>query len=319
MIGDFFGGTFLENVIVIDEELDNQTGPSALLPGTVSLAGADRRFKVAENVSPIPRDRIFFNFNHFRNALVDINRQQQSLNRFTFGFEKTFLEGLGSIETRLPLADGLNSRQVRDLADQTASEWGNLAIAFKLNLLSGSNYIIVGGASMTFPTGDDFELIDFAGQTEPAVRIKNEAIHLAPYIGGLIQGDQYFLQGFIQTDFDLEGNAVFRHSFFEGRLQDQNLLFIDAALGRWLYRDPNQIVSGICAIGELHYTSTINDTDEVAGFTNPHNRMDILNATAAVHFQLGLTTCRIGGTAPLRSGAEELFDGEFLVQLGRQF
>jgi hypothetical protein len=41
MVGDFFGGGFL------------------LSSGqTVPIAGGDRRFKVAENVSPIPRDRI---------------------------------------------------------------------------------------------------------------------------------------------------------------------------------------------------------------------------------------------------------------------
>jgi hypothetical protein len=94
MVGDFLGGGFL------------------LTSGqTVPIARGDRRFKVAENVSPIPRDRILFNYNHFHNSLTDINGASRDLDRFTFGFEKTFLHGRASIETRLPLAVGLISPQ----------------------------------------------------------------------------------------------------------------------------------------------------------------------------------------------------------------
>jgi hypothetical protein len=37
------------------------------------LAGGDRRFKISENNSPFPQDRIFFNYHHFHNAVVDVN------------------------------------------------------------------------------------------------------------------------------------------------------------------------------------------------------------------------------------------------------
>ncbi len=306
MIGDFFGGTFLLG---------------SLLGATVSLAGGDRRFKVAENVSPIPQDRILFNYNHFHNALLDINDEKQSLDRFTFGFEKTVLAGTSSIEVRLPFGHGLDSSQAFGADDTQGTELGNLALAFKTTLLSGCHWMVSAGTTMTLPTGDDFALS--LGGNGNDLLIQNEAVHLAPFLGFIAQPNPcWFAQGFVQADFDLNGNDVFT-SFggFEGTLQDQNLLFIDASIGRWLHRscDPCARFSGVAAIAELHYTTTMNDTDGVVGISNPFNRMDILNATGALNFQFGKTSLRVGGAAPLRQDEEHLFDAEVLVQLNRNY
>jgi hypothetical protein len=305
MIGDFFGGSFLLG---------------SFLGSTISLAGGDRRFKVAENVSPIPQDRVFFNFNHFNNPLTDVNGVSRSLQRFTFGFEKTFLRGDASFEMRVPFASALNSSQTFGFPDTRNTEFGNLAFAFKANLLSGRKGMLSGGTTMTVPTGDDFEL--FRGTTRQLV-VENEAVHLAPFLGWLVQPNRrWFAQGFIQADIDLNGNDVatgFRG--FEGVLQDQNLLFIDASVGRWLCRscDPCDCLTGVAALAELHYTTTLNDTDRVAGIKNPFNRMDILNATAALNAQFRRTSVRVGGTAPLTDDEERLFDAEVIFQLNRNF
>jgi hypothetical protein len=300
MVGDFFGGGFL------------------LSSGqTVPIAGGDRRFKVAENVSPIPRDRILFNYNHFHNSLTDINGASRDLDRFTFGFEKTMLHGKASIETRLPLAVGLDSRQSVGGTDTRSTELGNLAFAFKANVISRCNWMVSAGTSLTVPTGDDY--VQFNGAA-PELEIQNDAVHLAPFVGFLAQPNRCcFAQGFIQADFDLGGNDVFSGTNgFEGVLQDQNLLFIDASIGRWLHRSPCNTCS-VAAMAELHYTATLNDTDAVAGVSNPFNRMDILNATAALDFQVGKTSLRVGGAAPLRSDEEQLFDSEIILQLNRYF
>lgn len=37
------------------------------------LAGGDRRFKLSDNNSPFPQDRIIFTYHHFHNAIVDVN------------------------------------------------------------------------------------------------------------------------------------------------------------------------------------------------------------------------------------------------------
>jgi hypothetical protein len=153
--------------------------------------------------------------------------------------------------------------------------------------------------------------------------VRNQAVHLAPFIGWLIVNEHdWFAQGFVQTDFDLNGNEVVRNrNWVLGRLQDQNLLFVDASIGRWLMKDDSshRWVNGIALMTELHYTTTMNDTDSVGGLTNIFGHMDILNFTAALHLQSGMTSVRVGAAAPLRDDEESLYDAEVIVQLTRQF
>ena len=200
MIGDHFGGLLLLQT----PGFSGFAGATA----TVALAGGDRRFKISENVSPIPRDRLFFNYNHFENALTDISGVTRSLDRFTLGLEKTFFDGEASIETRLPLLCGLNSRQTEFGPDNGGDELGNLAMAAKMVLYSTKHGLISGGLAMTFPTGDDFVSIPSFGG--PAVRVENQAVHLGPFLGYLVQPNEcWFAQGFVQADFDLSGNNVY--------------------------------------------------------------------------------------------------------------
>lgn len=96
---------------------------------------------VADNNSPIPRDRVSFRYNHFHNALqvTGISNQvfgatgQQSginagqsddpstrtvgdairefnVNMYTFGFEKTFFDRMLSLELRVPFATSVASK-----------------------------------------------------------------------------------------------------------------------------------------------------------------------------------------------------------------
>ena len=303
MIGDFFGSTL---------------GIDSVHEHTIALAGGDRRFKVAENTSPVPQDRVFFNYNHFHDALRDVNEAARNLDRFTFGLEKTFWCGMGSIETRLPFAGGLDSRQTFGDLDTGSVELGNLASTLKFRLLSGNNWLLSGGTTMTVPTGEDFRL--FSGNA-PQLIVENDAVHLAPFLGYLRTSGRGFFQAFIQTDFDLNGNDVFSNGNFEGVVQDQNLLFLDVGVGRWLRRcyDPCDGFRGVAAIAELHYTTTMNDTDTVSSVSNPFNRMDLLNATGALHIQRGPTALRVGGAAPLRDDEERMFEAEILVQLTRLY
>src|SRR5438874_667672 len=62
-----------------------------------------RGFKIADNQSPIPQDRVFFNFNYYNNVNYAIDRKFGApvngiqIYRYLAGFEKTFLGGLASI------------------------------------------------------------------------------------------------------------------------------------------------------------------------------------------------------------------------------
>ncbi len=312
MMGDLFGG-----LLSLQENFDS----------TMAIAGGDRRFKISENVSPIPQDRVFFNYNHFENALTDVDGVNHSLDRFTFGLEKTFIDGNASFEVRLPIVSGLDAFQSLS-GDNSGVEVGNLGMYVKAILLSGTDWAMSGGLAMTVPTGNDSQ----ANLSSDFVEIENDAVHLAPFLGYLTRPNRcWFAQGFIQADFDLNGNDVYDGTLsdrvYRGTVQEQNLLFVDASVGRWIHRscDPCRGLRGVAAIAELHYTTTLNDTDTVSPVgnpytvSNPYNRMDILNATGAVVVKYPKSSFRVGAAAPLRDGEERLFDAEIIFQFNRFF
>ncbi len=83
------------------------TPPGARLASAV--VPSVRGFKIAENQSPQPQDRVFFTFDYFSDLNGALNRRFESpvndltAYRYIFGFEKTFDEGFGSVGFRLPL------------------------------------------------------------------------------------------------------------------------------------------------------------------------------------------------------------------------
>ena len=74
------------------------------------LAPSARSFKIADNQSPMPQDRVYFTFNYFNNLNAAAEQETSSRRsrnlrayRYIFGLEKTFDEGRGSIGIQLPL------------------------------------------------------------------------------------------------------------------------------------------------------------------------------------------------------------------------
>ena len=116
-------------------------------------------------------------------------------------------------------------------------------------------------------------------------------------------------------------------------------MYFDVSGGYWLYQNPGgRWLTGLAGILELHYSTTIQDTDTIAGpagnsflfFSNTFNRVDVLNLTAGLHIQLTeCTTVRLAGVAPLRStpadffggvrASNKFFDSEIQVQINRRF
>src|SRR5262249_14312798 len=71
-----------------------------------SNGGAVGRTKIADDNSPLPRDRFILDYDYFDN--VPLSRQT-GVHRFSPGIEKTFLDQSASIEVRLPFAATLSS------------------------------------------------------------------------------------------------------------------------------------------------------------------------------------------------------------------
>jgi hypothetical protein len=317
--GDFFSG-------------GSKLTSSALLGGTLGvrsivlpLSGGDRRYKLTEHNSPIPQDRVFFNYHHFENALSDAVGNPANLDRFTFGVEKTFRDGLWSIELRVPFASGLSSDQ--NGPTSFGQEFGNIALTFKRLLHTSECLTVSAGLGVIFPTADDAAVINGTS----SLRMKNEAYHLLPFLGiQWMPNDCLWVQFFTLADFDLNGNTttwvIAGGNPRVDNYRDQNLLFIDVSVGYWLFHCPDEcrLLTGLAPIIELHYSTTLQDTDVFSAsgqsandnfVSNPFNRMDVVNLTAGLRAELfGRSYLTVAGVAPLRKGDEKLFDAEFGVQ-----
>ncbi len=299
----------------------------------MAIAGGDRVFKIAENDSPFPRDRVFFGFNHYQNALQDVAFNQRNFDRYTFGFEKTFFNKQCSVELRIPFGSGLNSVQtIGPDASLTGTEFGNLPLVFKGILHQWDTLLISAGVGISLPTARDAQLF-YQGQEQ--LLIRNQAVHVSPILGAWwTPNDRWFVQGFAQVNFDTNGNDVYMNNGegmdYTGTFQDQSLLFVDLAIGRWLYRNPSaRGLTAVVPTVELHYTSTLQNADVVRGFgpndtfttvSSTYNRADVLDLTAGLHFLFGeRSALTVAAVAPLRTGDNRMFDAECLVQFNRWF
>jgi hypothetical protein len=304
-----------------------------IFEASLGLAGGSRPFKIAEDESPIPTDRLIFDYNHFQNPLVDINGQTHNLDRFTFGIEKTFRDGLWSLEFRVPFATDYNSTQSLVGGSLFGTEFGDMTVVLKRAVIRRENFVLAAGLGMVFPTGADWKVVDAGGT---AVEVWNEAVHLEPFLGAAWSpGERLFFLFFTQLNFDTHGDTVLVRHIPGGGLDtvgifnEQSLLFLDFSMGYRLYQNPNaRWLTGIVPMIELHYTSTMQDMDSVTDiptgtFIGPPSgsgRRDILNLTAGLHLQMGpLSTLTVAAVAPLKTGLNREFDCEVLAQYNRRF
>jgi hypothetical protein len=310
MIGDFFGGG-----IYFQGDL-------------VSNAGGDRPFKLSDNWQPLPTDRLYFNYHHFNAVTTGVNNafvgtSHAAFDRYTMGIEKSFFDGLLSLDFRAPYASALDATQVQNFTAGPLqnTEFGNVGLATKLLLFSRERFALSGGAGMTFPTGDDYRLFDMSGVE--IASLQNESVHWQPFLGFVATpGGRLFLQGVMQLDIDVNGNPATINGVGAGRIQSQTLLYSDVSMGYWVYENPNALIlSGIAPLVELHYTTAVQDTDALFGeFTNVFNRQDYLNLTGGLAFAIGQQSYLTFATAmPLRSFPDRGFDAETGIQYVRRY
>ena len=320
MIGDFFGNGYLYRI--------GSHGVS------VTTAGGDRRFKATENNSPFPQNRVFFNYNHFHNAVSNVFGERENLNRYTFGVESTIFNENNSIELRVPFAGTVAANQ--DLADSNfdSTEFGNITVAFKRLIFRNECSAVAVGLGVSLPTGDDSEITS-SGISQ--VVFNNDSVHFQPFLGIYRKtSERLFWQFFTQVDIDANGNRVVLPATstlfgtgFTGssniaqQLQDQTVLFLDRSVGYWLYKDDccRRYLTGLAPMLELHYSTTLQDQDlGTLGLFEPIERRDVLNLTAGMFFQIGqMSSLKVGAVSPLREDFDKIFDAEVGVQFVRRF
>ena len=326
MIGDFFGSGYTFAAF----------GPVGTQM-TVPAAGGDRRLKWSDNNSPFPRNRFFFNYHQFQDAVVDAAGESLSVDRYTFGVEKTLFGGLASVEFRAPFASTVSSEQANFGGGQ-ATEFGNVSLATKILLAQSEGFAVATGLGIVFPTGNDAVVLDDS-QDLTEIIFGNDAYHLQPFIGAYVAPNEcWFFQFFSQLDFDLNGNLVtvpvesptlsLRTTGADATatLQDQTLAAFDFSFGRWFWFD-SPFVRRIAPMMELHYTTTLEDRDQPDFFPlaidpfDAENRRDSLNLTYGLYWEVNpLTAVKIAGVTPLRTKAgDKQFDQEFGLQVVRRY
>ena len=344
MFGDFAMITGFGNVLV-----PNASGQPRAMQTSFGIptAGSVRTGKIAENDSPIPVDRVFFNYNHFHNLFEASERPlfppgappttlSQPLDRYTLGVEKTFLEGLYSVELRMPF-NGTYDYELQSVGIDGGNV-GNLAVVLKSLLYMDGSLAVGAGMAIGTPTGSDTLARIGTGQ----LRIRNDAVHLLPYIGFTFApgdpawgwSDSLFFTGFAQLDIATNGNRVEAGPLGgptgdAGAFTEQNLLFLDMAAGYWLYRNPDaRRLTGLAAVGELHYTTSLQSSDTIVIgadpnaliLSSPASDFGILNFTAGLQALLfDASSLRVAFAFPLGGENQRFFDSELQVQFNRRF
>jgi hypothetical protein len=232
--------------------------------------------KLGDNESPVPRDRIIFDYSLFDNSTLapgGIN-----VNRFTAGFEKTLFSEKFSIEFRIPFATTFDSNITVDanngntaLTNQHAIELGNAEFLSKAMLWRSDTAALTGGLGVGLPTASDITVNRSDGVN--LYRIENTAPHLMPFIGGVwTPTERTFIQHMAELDIDITGNKVVINedpnkqfsadgTFTDaGRLKDPVFAFYDISAGYWLFHCPpgsDRCVTGLASMLELHYNQSL--------------------------------------------------------------
>jgi len=283
--------------------------------------GGVGRAKLAEGGSPLPRNRVFFDYGHFQN--VPYSPAGLTLDRYTFGFEKTFLDELASIEARFPFASGVDADVTTTgtaITNGGDTEFGDISLYLKTLLWEGCHYALSGGLGIVFPSADDIT-VSFPSGVE-LLRIDNEAVYLQPFLGFVTAHNRLFTQGFVQWDFDATGNSVNLNTNgtgleFAGKLSDANHVFLDLGVGYWLYRNDCQCdawLTGVAPVFEVHYTGEISDGEVISAGTlsvgDFGGELNMVNYVAGVTFVSGCGgNLSLAYTASLRDDDQQYDDG----------
>jgi hypothetical protein len=298
---------------------------------------AASRTKLSDNNSPAAMERAYFTYQHFHNILqFDLDPSfgsrpvDRSLDRFVFGWEHLVLDGFTSLDLRLPLYSSMSFAGAPFGVDN--GRLGNLMVAAKHMLLVTDASVLSAGLGVDFPTGGDSSL-NF-NSTE--FTFVNRAFHFLPFVAfQTLPNDRCFLNGFLQMDAAAGGIPVqMTDPFFgsvteTGSFTEQNLLHVDLSGGYWLIQDSPGPFTGLAVLTELHYTTTLQDSDVInasslfglsATMLNQEGRQDVLNMTLGLHtVVLDDTAIRVGVVLPLRTADDRFFDSEFMVQVNRLF
>ncbi len=299
-------------------------------PGSGGVVG---RTKIADDTSPIPRDRLMFDYSFFDD--VPLAPGGVNVHRFAPGFEKTFFDGQMSFEMKIPCAVTMDSTVVQDGGtDLSHGEFGDLALTIKALLIQWEHLALAGGLMISVPTARDANVVLADGT--PLVRIANQSTHLAPFLGFLwTPNDRFFMQGFYQVNVEAGGCPVYVNLDGlglqdVGTLRDTTYQYIDLGVGSWLYRQGTREagrerfnrLTGCAWTVEMHGSDSFAPTSPVAAGNwriGDSNSFDSWNLTVGAHLEFrDRSVLTLAYVDPVW-GRDRQFNGEFRLMFNYFF
>jgi hypothetical protein len=232
--------------------------PGVTANGALALV-AHGAFKITENESPRPQDRVFAFYNDFEDVAPAATRasglQSTNIQREVAGFEKTFMDGDASFGLRAPVVEVYGDPTVEH------QNFGDLSVILKYAFINDrqTGNVLSAGMVVTAPTGSSFLPVGIPD------------IHpwlLQPYVGWIVNFKRVYLLGFssivVPTD-----------------IRDVTFLSNDIAIGYNLYSNPGAFVSSIVPTIEGHLTTPLNHRGSES---EPIGLQDIFDMTCGTRF-----------------------------------
>jgi hypothetical protein len=240
------------------------------IPGAI-LVPSLRGFKIADNGSPVPRDRIFFSFNYYDNVNAAANRLHDAdlhnvqFYRETLGLEKACLGGAGSLELRLPV-NTLSADSTIPGLGGTNTAVGDLTGILKYAFIRDpAGTWASSGLAVTTPTGPN----SFAGSSQI---VNLHSTRLQPFLGYYCARGALYVQGFSALDVPTDS-------------RDVTILYNDLGVGYFCYQSaaPGAVLTGVAPTLEVHLNDPLNHRG-VLRFADPAGTPDVVDLTAGTNF-----------------------------------
>jgi hypothetical protein len=235
-----------------------------------------RGFKIADNQSPRPQDRVFISFNYYNDLNYETNTRlgapirDMQVYREVFGFEKTFFDGNASIGLRMPLNSLTAVSPLRGFGLGTTSV-GNLDIFTKVILWQDTQTgsLVSGGLAVTTPTGPT----PFAGAPRSVVGFQDAQIQ--PFLGFIWNRGRFYAQGFDSVSVATDPNDV-------------TMYYSDLGFGYAAYtsRDSRAWLKAIVPTFETHVNVPLNHRGALR-FNDPAGTADMVDLTFGTNFLVG--------------------------------
>jgi hypothetical protein len=296
--------------------------------GAIPLAGGANVSRISKHNLALTTDRFFFHYDHFEDALDFITTPgfgpptitSESLDHYTFGFEKQCFDDFCSIEVRVPLA-GRTTHSDSGIA-LGGGNMGNIGVILKHVVHRTETCSAVIGVGVDAPTGSDVEI----NGPWTRVEIENDAFHISPYIGALWAPNSWlYFHAFAQMDINTNGNHVALIDTFgptvigEGDINSPNFMMVDIAAGVWLIKNRQaRHITGLAVTTEFHYTDALQDTDQLvingggvysmfAGALQQN--LDFSDITLGMHAECAYATqLRAALVLPLQDSQRRMYD-----------